>query len=101
MFDMMIYHTQNIIFVLTMTQLSTKQRISITVDAKLLKEIDLLTENRSAAVEEGLRLWHHQRIEEQLRTFYQNLKPTEQQFEQDWGELAQNQMEEILEAEGL
>ena len=98
---MMIYHTQNIIFVLTMTQLSTKQRISITVDAKLLKEIDLLTENRSAAVEEGLRLWHHQQIEEQLHTFYQNLKPTDQQFEQDWGELAQNQMEEILETEGL
>ena len=98
---MMIYHTQNMIFVLAMTQLSTKQRISITVDAKLLKEIDLLTENRSAAVEEGLRLWHHQQIEEQLRAFYQNQKPTDQQFEQDWGELAQNQMEEILETEGL
>ena len=89
------------ILVFTMTQSSTKQRISITVDAKLLKEIDLLTENRSAAVEEGLRLWHHQRIEEQLRAFYQNLKPTEQQLDQDWGEFAQNQMEEILETEGL
>ena len=84
-----------------MTQSSTKQRISITVDAKLLKEIDHLTENRSAAVEEGLRLWHHRQIEEQLRTFYQNQKPTDQQFDQDWGELAQNQMEEILETEGL
>ena len=86
---MMIYPTQNMILVFTMTQSSTKQRISITVDAKLLKEIDLLTENRSAAVEEGLRLWHHQRIEGRLRAFYQNLKPTERQFDQDWGEFAQ------------
>jgi post-segregation antitoxin (ccd killing protein) len=84
-----------------MTQSSTKQRISITVDSKLLQDIDQLTDNRSAAVEEGLRLWQRQQIENQLRTFYQTQKPTERQFDQDWGEFAQTQMEEILDAEGL
>ena len=46
---------------------SQKQRISITVDADLLAEVDRLTKNRSAAVEEGLRFWRKQQIEEQLR----------------------------------
>lgn len=84
-----------------MTQPVSKQRISITVDAKLLQEIDQITENRSAAVEEGLRLWHRQQIENQLRAFYQNQKQTDRQLDQDWGEFAQTQMEEILDSEGL
>ncbi len=84
-----------------MTPPGSKQRISITVDAKLLQDIDQITENRSAAVEEGLRLWHRQQIENQLRAFYQNQKPTDRQFDQDWGEFAQTQMEEILDSEGL
>ncbi len=84
-----------------MTQPVSKQRISITVDAKLLQDIDQITENRSAAVEEGLRLWHRQQIENQLRTFYQAQKPTDRQFDRDWGEFAQTQMTEILDSEGL
>ncbi len=84
-----------------MTQSSSKQRISITVDAKLLQNIDQMTENRSAAVEEGLRLWHQQQIENKLRAFYQSQKPTDRQFDRDWGEFAQTQMEEILDSEGL
>ena len=78
-----------------MTQSSTKQRISITVDAKLLQDIDKLTENRSGAVEEGLRLWHRLQIENQLRTFYQSQKTTDQK------QFAQGQMEEILDEERL
>lgn len=84
-----------------MTQSTPKQRISITVDSRLLQDIDQLTDNRSAAVEEGLRLWRRQQIENQLRSFYQNQKPTDRQFDQDWGELAQTQMEEILDSEEL
>lgn len=84
-----------------MTPPGSKQRISITVDAKLLQDIDQMTENRSAAVEEGLRLWHRQQIENQLRSFYQNQKQTDRQFDQEWGEFAQTQMEEILDSEGL
>ena len=84
-----------------MTQLVSKQQISITVDAKLLQEIDQMTENRSAAVEDGLRLWHRQQIENQLRAFYQAQKLTDRQFDENWGEFAQIQMEEILDTEGL
>ena len=50
-----------------MTNNSHKQRISITVDSQLLEEVDRMTKNRSAAVEEGLPLWRKQQIEEQLR----------------------------------
>lgn len=84
-----------------MTSSGSKQRISITVDAKLLQDIDKITENRSAAVEEGLRLWHRQQIENQLRTFYLNQQPTDRQFDSEWGEFAQTQMEEILDSNGF
>ena len=74
-----------------MTQSSQKQRISITVDAQLLQEIDQLTRNRSAAVEEGLRLWRRQEIEAQLRDFYQNRSQADIEFEQEWAEETQEQ----------
>jgi hypothetical protein len=84
-----------------MTPSGSKQLISITVDAKLLQDIDRITKNRSAAVEEGLRLWYRQQIENQLRAFYQNQKQTDKQFDRDWGEFTQSQMAEILDSEGL
>ncbi len=80
---------------------SQKQRISITVDAHLLEEVDRMTKNRSAAVEEGLRLWRKQQIESQLRNFYQNRSQADIEFEQEWTQFSQSQMEEILEEEGL
>ena len=84
-----------------MTNNSQKQRISITVDSQLLEEVDRMTKNRSAAVEEGLRLWRKQQIEEQLRNFYQNRSQTDIKFEKEWAQFSQTQMEEILEEEGL
>ena len=84
-----------------MTQTNLKQRISITVDSQLLQEIDQLTDNRSAAVEQGLRLWRRQQIEEELRTSYQKQGQAAQKAEEDWAELTQVQMEEILAEEEL
>ena len=84
-----------------MTNSSQKQRISITVDSQLLEEVDRMTKNRSAAVEEGLRLWRKQQIEEQLRNFYQNRSQTDIEFEQEWAQFSQAQMEEILKEEEL
>ncbi len=78
-----------------------KQRISITVDSQLLQEIDQLTTNRSAAVEQGLRLWRKQQIEAQLRKFYKNLCQSDIKREEEWAQFSQEQMEEILEEEGL
>ena len=80
---------------------SQKQRVSITVDAQLLAEIDKLTENRSAAFEEALHLWRAKKIEAQLRQFYQNRTQVNIEEEQDWAQFAQEQMEATLEAEGL
>lgn len=79
-----------------MTQTIPKQRISITVDSQLLHDIDRLTDNRSAAVEQGLRLWRRQQTEDQLRASYQKPGREAQQLEEDWAEFAQTQMEEIL-----
>ncbi len=70
---------------------SQKQRISITVDSQLLEEVDQMTKNRSAAVEEGLRLWRKQQIEEQLRNFYQNRSQADIEFEKEWVEETQEQ----------
>ena len=72
-----------------------KQRISITVDSQLLESIDRLTDNRSQVVEAALRLWYQQQIEEQLRQSYQQQTPQQQQFDGDWSELAQTELEEI------
>lgn len=83
-----------------MSYSSQKQRVSVTVDARLLAEIDKLTENRSAAFEEALRLWRAKKIEEQLRQFYQNRSQADIQEEEEWAQFAQEQMEE-MEAEGL
>ena len=74
---------------------SHKQRISITVDSQLLESIDRLTDNRSQVVEAALRLWYQQQIEEQLRQSYQQQTPQQQQFDGDWSELAQTELEEI------
>jgi metal-responsive CopG/Arc/MetJ family transcriptional regulator len=70
---------------------SQKQRISITVDSQLLEEVDQMTKNRSAAVEEGLRLWRKQQIEEQLRNFYQNRSQADIELEKEWAEETQEQ----------
>jgi metal-responsive CopG/Arc/MetJ family transcriptional regulator len=84
-----------------MVQSNSKQRISITVDAQLLQEIDRLCDNRSAAVEEGLRLWRRKQIEQQLRESYQNLSRSDIALEQEWTQFTSQQMEEILDQEGL
>lgn len=84
-----------------MSYSSPKQRVSVTVDSQLLAEIDKLTENRSAAFEEALRLWRAKKIEDQLRQFYQNRSQANIQEEEEWAQFAQEQMEETLAAEGL
>ncbi|MBE9203066.1 hypothetical protein IQ218_05835 [Synechocystis salina LEGE 06099] len=84
-----------------MSASANKQRISVTVDGALLKNIDRLTENRSTAVEEGLRLWYQRRLEEQLLIFYQQQSQEAQKFDQDWADFAQSEMEQINLSEGI
>lgn len=68
---------------------SPKQRITITIDTSLLKEVDQLSNNRSAAVEEALRLWRKQQIENQLRSFYKNRSPKDLKEESVWADQTQ------------
>lgn len=70
---------------------SQKQRVSITVDAQLLDEIDKLTDNRSAAFEEGIRLWYAKQIEDQLRKFYESRSQADIDDELAWTQATQDE----------
>jgi metal-responsive CopG/Arc/MetJ family transcriptional regulator len=67
-----------------MAQSSQKRRISVTIDADLLSVVDQLTDNRSAAFEEALRLWRAQKLQDQLKTFYQQRSQSAADEEIEW-----------------
>jgi Post-segregation antitoxin CcdA len=67
-----------------MAQSSQKRRISVTIDAELLSIVDQLTDNRSAAFEEALRLWRTQKLQDQLKTFYQQRSQSADDEEVEW-----------------
>ncbi len=69
-----------------------KRRVSVTIDAALMDAIDQLSENRSAVIEEALRLWRSHKIEEQLRQFYQNASQPDLSDEEQWAELGLQQL---------
>ncbi len=73
-----------------MNQLQGKQRVTVTIDAKLLSAVDQLSENRSAAIEEALYLWHRQQIEAQLQRFYMNHNSSSMQEEEQWAQSTQD-----------
>lgn len=70
---------------------SQKQRVLIAVDAQLLEKIDKLTDNRSAAFEEGIRLWYAKQIEDQLRKFYESRSQADIDEELAWTQATQDE----------
>ncbi|MFZ4675172.1 MAG: ribbon-helix-helix domain-containing protein [Nodosilinea sp.] len=84
-----------------MAAASNKRRVSVTLDAELLDAIDRLSDNRSAVIEEALRLWRNQKIDDQLRQSYQSQSKDDLEHEEQWAEFAQRQLAETLESEGL
>jgi hypothetical protein len=68
---------------------SPKCSISVTVDADLLAEIDALTGDRAAAIEEALRLWRAQKIQAQLQQYYLNRSEADRQ-EEAWADATQD-----------
>jgi len=84
-----------------MAPVPNKRRVSVTIDADLLEAIDQFSDNRSAVIEEALRLWRVQKIEDQLRRYYQNRSQADIETEEQWATLAQQQLEETLDAEGI
>lgn len=81
--------------------LSNKRRVSVTIDADLLDAIDQVSDNRSAVIEEALRLWRIQKINEQLRQYYQTQSQSDLDHEEQWADFAHHQLDETLEHEGL
>jgi metal-responsive CopG/Arc/MetJ family transcriptional regulator len=69
---------------------SPKCSISVTVDANLLAEIDALTGDRAAAIEEALRLWRAQKIQAQLQQYYLNRSEADRQEEEAWADATQD-----------
>lgn len=77
-----------------------KRRVSVTLDAVLLDDIDRLSDNRSAVIEEALRLWRIQKIDQQLRQYYQSQSKADLEHGELWAEFAQEQLDETLDQEG-
>lgn len=73
------------------TSSTTKQKITVTVDSNLIAEIDQLSNNRSAVVEEALCLWRKQKIESQLREFYLNRSSKMKEDEIAWADATQDE----------
>lgn len=68
----------------------TKQKITVTVDSNLIADIDNLSNNRSAAVEEALFLWRKQQFESKLREFYLNRSQEVIADEDEWCHMTQD-----------
>ena len=83
-----------------MNQLQGKQRVTVTIDAKLLSAVDRLSQNRSAAIEEALHLWRRQQIEAQLQRFYTNRNSHSLQEEEQWAQATQDNAIASWENEG-
>lgn len=73
-----------------MANAPNKRWISVIIDADLLDAIDQLSGDRSAAIEEGLRLWQAQHIQTQLRQFYQNRSESDIEEEISWARETQD-----------
>lgn len=72
-----------------------KQKVTVTVDSKLLAEVDQLASNRSAAFEEALRLWRTQQLEKQMQAYYQSRSQAEVEFEETWAAFGQRQLQDL------
>ncbi|MBD2109056.1 ribbon-helix-helix domain-containing protein [Nodosilinea sp. FACHB-13] len=80
---------------------SNKRRVSVTIDAGLLEAIDQVSNNRSAVIEEALRFWHVQKINEKLKQYYQTQSQSDLDHEGQWADFAYHQLDETLDHEGL
>lgn len=76
---------------------SPKLKITVTLSADLVQELDALTDaskagSRSRLVEEVLRAWLHQRaekdLERQTEAYYRSLTPDEEKEDRQWSKIA-------------
>lgn len=62
---------------------------------KVDKRIGQITDNRSQKIAAVLPLWYVKKIEEQVRSFYENRPNSDIEDEREWLELVESQIEEV------
>jgi hypothetical protein len=75
--------------------------VLVALDAEFADKIDKLTDNWTEAIEQALRLWYAKQIEDKLRKFYQNRSQEDIEFEEEWFNLVEEQIEETWSSDGL
>ena len=72
----------------------SKAKLSVTVDSRLVEELDELAEDssRSRVVEQALMTWlrdrRRRRLENAIEQYYLDMVPAEREEDADWAELA-------------
>ncbi|MEG4576491.1 hypothetical protein QUA56_28020 [Microcoleus sp. N3A4] len=84
-----------------MSNYTQKREVLVALDAEFAEKIDQLTDDWTEAIEQALRLWYAKQIEDKLRKFYQNRSQEDIEFEEEWFNLVEEQIEETWSSDGL
>ena len=84
-----------------MSNSTQKREVLVVLDAEFADKIDQLTDNWTEAIEQALRLWYAKQIEDKLRKFYQNRSQEDIEFEEEWFNFVEEQIEEAWSSDGL
>ena len=84
-----------------MSNSTQKREVLVALDAEFADKIDQLTDNWTEAIEQALRLWYAKQIEDKLRKFYQNRSQEDIEFEEEWFNFVEEQIEEAWISDGL
>ena len=84
-----------------MSNSTQKREVLVALDAEFADKIDQFTDNWTEAIEQALRLWYAKQIEDKLRKFYQNRSQEDIEFEEEWFNFVEEQIEEAWSSDGL
>lgn len=84
-----------------MSNSNVKREVLVALDAEFADKIDQMTDNWTEAIEQALRLWYAKQIEDKLRKFYLNRSQEDIEFEEEWFDLVEEQIEETRSSDGL
>ena len=84
-----------------MSNSTQKREVLVALDAEFAEKIDHLTDDWTEAIEQALRLWYAKQIEDKLRKFYQNRSQEDIEFEEEWFNFVEEQIEEAWSSDGL
>ncbi|MEG4276654.1 hypothetical protein QUA62_04005 [Microcoleus sp. MON1_C1] len=84
-----------------MSNSTQKREVLVALDAEFVEKIDQLTDDWTEAIEQALRLWYANQIEDKLRKYYQNRSQEDIEDEKEWFNLVEEQIEETWSSPGL